>query len=78
MSSSMISEISPNNCATFLFLSLSSESLMLLGGTAVATYRIGSGNTEKNCKSKYRKKLEVEIQKKKKNPITQTDNSESI
>jgi hypothetical protein len=35
-----MSEISPNNCATFLFLSLSSESLMSVGETAVATYRM--------------------------------------
>jgi len=43
-----MSEISPNNCSTFLFLSLSSESLMSVGGRAAATYRISSGKQKQN------------------------------
>jgi hypothetical protein len=47
-SSSMMSEISPNNCSTFLFLSLSSESLTSVGGTAAATCRIGNSKRNQN------------------------------
>jgi len=47
-SSSMMSEISPNNCSTFLFLSVSSESLTSFAGTAAVTYRIWSGKQKQN------------------------------